>query len=408
MNWCDEYAMISRRALFGSVSSAVFGATALSQIVLNKKGSNHTLVVVFLRGGMDGLSAAAPFGEDAYYQSRPTLALRKTDLQNLDEFFGLHPALSKLFPSFAEGRLAIVHAAGSQDSSHSHFEAMNAMERGVATAEESTGNGWLARYLNATRSNRDSALRAVAFSPVMPDSLRGGTNCVAIESLSDYRLRNEQMKPHLASMYANGTDLMTRSGRESLRVLQMLEQSRIAAYQPENGAVYPDSDFAHALKQVAFLVKNEFGVEIACLERGGWDTHVAQGTTSGWLASQLSDLGDSLAAFDRDIARIRRRVTVVVMTEFGRRAYENSGLGTDHGSASLMFLMGEGLHGGKVHGEWPGLSEEKLSGPGDLKVTTDYRAVLRTILQVRMRGQAAAAKVFPTAPPLSFQLFDGS
>jgi uncharacterized protein (DUF1501 family) len=135
---------------------------------------------------------------------------------------------------------------------------------------------------------------------------------------------------------------------------------------------------------------------VACLDRGGWDTHVAQ---SGWIGPQLADVGSSLAAFVRDLGpQAMRRVTVLVMTEFGRRLQENSGLGTDHGRASTLFVIGGGAVGGKVWGRWPGLEDHQLDGPGDLRVTTDYRDVLGEIVRKRL-GNRRLDTVFPRHHP---------
>lgn len=393
---CDDYREVSRRAVLRSAVSAgvsAFGlATALSQIsVREDKAATkpNVLVVLFLRGGADGLNIVAPYGEDAYHRLRPTLALSKGDLLDLDGFFGLHPSLAPLLPMFHEGRVGIVHAVGSGDESRSHFEAMNAMERGVEDANSSIANGWLARYLKLENRSSSSPLRAVAFSSVMPDSLRGATRAVALSSLTEYRLeqpddRSSRYQELLANLYAGGNDKVSRAARATLAVLKVLRENDPRHYRPDYGASYPESDLGAAFRQTAFLIKQDVGMEIAVLERGGWDTHVAQGSTSGWLASQLEDVGSSMAAFAADMGRDLDRVTVIVMTEFGRRAYENTGLGTDHGRASVMLAMGGGVAGGKVGGVWPGLDDDRLEGPGDLRVTTDYRSVLAEALRHRM------------------------
>jgi uncharacterized protein (DUF1501 family) len=154
------------------------------------------------------------------------------------------------------------------------------------------------------------------------------------------------------------------------------------------------------LRQVACLIRARVGLEVAFLDRGGWDTHVGQGGVTGWLAIQLQDIGDSLAAFAKDLGSDGlRRVTVVVMTEFGRRVQENSGLGTDHGRASAMFVLGGGIHGGKVYARWPGLEPHQLEEGIDLKVTTDYRDVLAEIVAKRRGGAATLSSVFPGDTP---------
>lgn len=382
---CDGYRMVSRRSLLAGALGLAAGS-ALSQISLNGRRNPDApvLVVLFLRGGCDGLNTVVPYEEDEYHRLRPSLRLRRQDVIDLDGFFGFHPALDPLIPHYREGRLAVVHAVGSQDRTRSHFEAMSAMERGVATASEHVSSGWVARYLNA-RANGPSPLRSIAFSNVLPDSMRGGTEGIALEDLKQYRLRGEdtqarRFRRSLAALYASGEDVLTQAGRATLEALDLIEKL------PAGSAseLYPRSDLGRAFAQTAQLIHAGVGLEVACLEKGGWDTHVAQGATSGWHASLLDDLARSLSAFATDVRPHLSRVTVVVMTEFGRRAYENAGLGTDHGRASVMLLLGEGIAGGKVHGAWPSLAPDSLEEPGDLRVTTDYRAVLSEVLQRRM------------------------
>ena len=379
-------------AAMGAVAWAS-SRSALAQIALGSpKSERDILVVVFLRGGADGLNIVVPYAEDAYYRSRPSLAIaapgKAGGALDLNGFFGLNPALAPLLPHYREGRLAVLHAVGSNDQTRSHFEAMNAMERGLPAAGSGAASGWLARHLLATQGVTTSPLRAVSFGPIMPDSLRGGTEAIAIESLADFRLivpdaekeRQAQVVEALRELYRDGKDEMAHAGRETLNVLDTLNKLNPATYVPSNGATYPKSDLGEGLRQVALLIRSGLGLEVAALDKGGWDSHVAQGSTSGWLTSLLEDVGQSIAAFANDLGGEMKRVTLVVMTEFGRRVQENSGLGTDHGRASFMMVLGGGVHGGKVHGAWPGLAPDQLEGPGDLRVTTDYRNVLAEIV----------------------------
>lgn len=382
---CDGYRMLSRRSLFTGAFGLAAGS-ALSQISLGAGAHSDApiLVVVFLRGGCDGLNTVVPYEDDDYHRLRPSLRLRKGEVLDLDGFFGFHPALSPLLPHYREGRLAVVHAVGSQDQTRSHFEAMSAMERGVATAGEHVSSGWVARYLNS-RAGGHSPLRSIAFSQVLPDSMRGVTDGLALEDLKQYQLRCDGeraswLRKSLSMLYDSG-DVLAQAGRATLQALELIEKLPSSG---SSGATYPESDLGRAFAQVAQLIHADIGLEVACLEKGGWDTHVAQGATAGWHASLLSDLALSLASFTADVHQHLARVTVVVMTEFGRRAYENAGLGTDHGRGSVMMLLGDGVAGGRVHGAWPGLGEENLEAPGDLRVTTDYRSVLAEVLQRRM------------------------
>ena len=393
------------RGVGASAAALLFGPSALAQLALSKEpGKRNSLVILFLRGGADGLNIIAPYQEDAYYKLRPSLSLpgprrgNKSDrVLDLDGFFGLHPAMSPLEGLFKEGEMACVHAVGSNDGTRSHFEAMAAMERGLPNmgVGASRTNGWLARYLNATESEDDSPLRALAISEVMPDTLRGAAGASNIREIGDFQLRGETAyRSAIEKAYATGSDAMAVAGRDTMTVLNTLDRLNYKSYAPSGGAKYPESDLGRGLKQVAFLLKAGVGLEVAFLDKDGWDTHVAQGSSTGWQASLIGDLSQSLRAFTDDIKAQVGTTSIVVMTEFGRRAYENSGLGTDHGRASVMFVIGGGVQGGKVYGDWPGLEGKALTGPGDLQVTTDYRNVLAEVLR-KKQGLADPGVIFP-------------
>ncbi len=419
----DSAAVSRRRVLLGAglaaVAWAARSATALADVAVTRgqrEPQGDVLVTLFLRGGADGLNIVVPHAEDGYHRLRPSIGLAapkdykaplKERVIDLDGFFGLHPSMAALAPLFHEGRLAAVHACGSMDQTRSHFEAMATMERGLGNNATGTASGWIARHLSATQGANLSPLRAVALSSVMPDSLRGATDATAVSSLADFRLYLpdghgdapvDDLHQALKEFYGSGNDAIAHAGRETLAVLDTLNRIDPAHYKPANGAAYPNTEVGNGFKQVACLIKGRVGLEVACLDRGGWDTHVAQGSTAGLLAPQLEDISRSIAAFSQDLGAEMKCVTMVVMTEFGRRAYENQGLGTDHGRGSVMLLAGGGVVGGKVHARWPGLEEHQLEQPGDLKVTTDYRDVLAEILSKRVHNHNLAA-VFPDYAP---------
>lgn len=407
-----ELGGFSRRAMLtglalGTISWLAGQRSALAQISVNPNRGvrGDTLVVIFLRGGMDGLNVVVPYREDDYYMARPSLAFNpptsgKADkVLDLDGNFGLNPNLASWLPLYKDGTLAVLHAVGSQDQTRSHFEAMSAMEKGLAQAGTGTASGWLARFLNASKPNESSPLRAVAFTPTVPDSLRGATSAIALTSLEEFRLatdrvRAEAFSSSLKRMYDMDKDAVTQAGKETLDVLDTLNKLDLKSYKSSGAAAYPASDLGNGLKQVAMLLKAEVGLEVAALDKGGWDTHVGQGSSTGWMATLLDDLGKSVRAFIDDMGPAMNRVTVVVMTEFGRRVEENAGFGTDHGRGSAMFVFGGNVSGGKVYADWPTLAKEKLEGPGDLKVTTDYRTVLSELLEKRM-AVSDTSGIFP-------------
>jgi uncharacterized protein (DUF1501 family) len=203
------------------------------------------------------------------------------------------------------------------------------------------------------------------------------------------------MQAALAALYAGGAEQSAGSpleaiGHDTLDVLATIEALDPAIYRPSGGIAYPDSEFGIGLRQVAMLMKAEVGLEVACLDLGGWDTHIAQGGSEGLMAGLLNDLGAGLAALYADLRDHVDRLLVVTMSEFGRRVQENGGLGTDHGHGSMLLLMGGGVAGGRVHGSWPGLAPEQLVGPGDLAATTDYRDVLGELVHKRLNNSNLA------------------
>lgn len=365
-----------------------------------------TLVVVFLRGAADVLNMIVPHGESAYYAQRPTLAIPRPDQTSappsaraidLDGFFGLHPALATLLPAWQEKHLAVIHACGAPDESRSHFRAMELMERGVDD-ERGPASGWIGRHLATLNNGNRSPLRAIGLGALTPRSLSGAVPVTALRSIADFHLGGdaravEQMRAALASLYA-GAEPLNVLGQETLDILDTLHALDPLGYSPLSNPHYPTSDFGLGLRQIAMLIKAEVGLEVAAIDVGGWDTHFAQGGSDGLMAGLLRDLADGLAAFHADLFDVANRLTIVVMSEFGRRLTENASLGTDHGHGSALLLLGGNVRGGKVHGLWPGLAEDQLVGPGDLAVTTDYRDVLAEVCLKRLNNPAIG-DIFP-------------
>jgi uncharacterized protein (DUF1501 family) len=408
-------------ALLAAAAGAASSSSCLAAISLRpgqKERKHDTLIVVFLRGGADGLNIVPPYFEDDYYRLRPLLSLaRPNDRRaspsaralDLDGKFGLHPAMASLLPLYKDGKLAAVHAVGSGDTTRSHFEAVAAMETGNSR-NVGASSGWLARYLTATANEADSPLRTVAITDTMPDSLRGAPSATALLNLSDYKLtvpgmaRKRGMHPaperslaiseSLRNLYGSDRQGLSAAGKNTLDALDAVKRLAPAQYRPRAGVTYPNEPIGMGLKQAACLIKGRVGLEVACMEMQGWDTHVTQGKDIGFQPARLRELGGSLSAFCQDIGSQLENVTVVVMTEFGRRAYENTGLGTDHGRGGAWFVIGGGVRGGHVYTKWPGLSAAQLDGGNDLKVTTDYRDVLADVLIHRM-GATQLSSVFP-------------
>lgn len=361
------------------------------------------LVVVFMRGGVDGLNLVVPYTESAYYSGRKSIAIpapkagQPSSALDLDGFFGLNPTCQALHDLYTHKALAVVHAVGSPDPTHSHFEAMDTMERGTP-GEKTIPTGWIGRHLQTMAAGRESPFRAVGFGSLLQKSLAGPVPAVALQSIADFHLHGrradlEKIQATIAALYA-GNDLMSSQGQQTLSAVQQLTQVANSAYEPAAGAKYPQSSLGRSLQATAQLIKADIGLEVACVDIGGFDTHADQGGADGHFSFLLGQFAKALLAFYTDLQEQMGRVTLVTMTEFGRRLAENSSGGTDHGHGSVMFVLGGHVNGGQVYGRWPGLGKDDLYGPGDLAVATDFRDVIGEIVQKRL-GNANLATVFP-------------
>lgn len=372
--------------------------------------SGDLLVCVFMRGGMDGLNAVIPHFETDYFDARKTLAISEPDTGNeksaieIDDRFSLHPSLRSLLDPFHAGDLAIIHACGSPDPTHSHFDAMDYMERGTP-GEKSLSTGWIARHLQTAPWENSSAFRAVGIGAGLQASLRGPVPAAALQSVAEFHLPGVAqsvavLQQTLSSLYelpVEDEDLfqvLNDQAKTTFDAIELLSGLDAENYRPSAGTEYPDDEFGRGLSQVALLAKAELGLEIACIDLGGWDTHVQQGSEEGRMPALMESLASGLGAFHLDMGDQMKRITVVTMSEFGRRLKENGGGGTDHGHGGVMFVMGGGIFGGKVYADWPGLAQENLYGPGDLAVTIDFRDVLGEIVSKRLNNDQLD-QIFP-------------
>jgi uncharacterized protein (DUF1501 family) len=367
-------------------------------------GRRKTLVTIFQRGAVDGLNMVVPFGERAYYELRPSLAIPKPQSGNteaaidLDGFFGLHPMLASMKPLWEAKRLAIVEAVGSPDNTRSHFDAQDYMESGTP-GRKSTEDGWLNRLLQSKQERDASPFRAVSMTQNMPRALQGRAPALAITSLSDFTIRagrySQSVQGGFEALYDQGvSDVLSGTGRETFEAVDFLKRVNPAQYKPENGAQYPRTAYGNSLLQIAQLIKAGVGLEVAFTESGGWDTHVNQGNARGQLAIRLQEFGAGLAALVRDLGARMDDVVVLTMSEFGRTARENGNRGTDHGHANAMFVVGNGVRGGRVYGEWPGLRSDQLYEGRDLALTTDFRDVFGELAQKHL-GSNNLQAIFP-------------
>jgi len=375
---------------------AAYALNAARGAVAGKK----TLVCLFQRGAVDGLSMIVPAGDPWYWQERQRIALPKEQLITLDGMFGLHPRLAPLKPLWDQHSLAIVHAVGSPSTTRSHFDAQDYMESGTPDVK-STPSGWANRFCNHPDEHSSTPFRAVAFGPQLPRTLAGSAPALAIDDLRTFGMRaaqasgEQKLTRAFEELYQGAaTGLVASSSAESFEAIKMLKAANPTAMSPANGATYGRNKLATSLQQIAQLIKSDLGVEIAFVDVGGWDTHVNQGTDQGQLAGRLDELAGALAAFTTDLGERMRDVVVITMSEFGRTVKENGTSGTDHGHGTAMMIMGGSVQGGKVYGRWPGLAPQQRYEGRDLAVTTDFRSVFSEVLQGHL-GPANIAQVFP-------------
>ena len=394
-----------------SMGMSLSAPSFLERVVMgqaNNGGRRKTLIAIFQRGAVDGLNMVVPFGEAAYYDVRPNIAIPKPDATNresainLDGFFGLHPSMSSFKPLWDSKRLAIVHASGSPDNSRSHFDAQDYMES-ATPGVKSTPDGWLNRYLQNKKSEQDSSFRAVSMTRTMPRVLMGPAQTVAMANLSDFSIRAGKSSANVQSgfeaIYAQQSkDRLAGTGRETFEAVNYLKKANPAQYKPENGAEYPSNQFGNSLRQIAQLIKADVGLEVAFTDIGGWDTHVNQGNGRGQLANLLQVFSAAIAALYQDLGQRMDDVVVLTMSEFGRTVRENGNRGTDHGHANAMFVLGNSVQGGKVYGRWPGLKNDQLYEGRDLALTTDFRDVFAEVAS-RHLGATDLKSVFPGYQP---------
>jgi uncharacterized protein (DUF1501 family) len=396
-----------------SGAMVVVGASAVPSFLMRSvlaqattaQANGKRLVVIFQRGAADGLNIVVPHREKTYYDLRPTIAIPKEQVIDLDGFFGLHPSMQPLKPLWDQGHLAAIHACGSSDPTRSHFDAQDFMESGTP-GFKATPDGWLNRALAAEDMARgrhgESAFRAVALGTQLPRTLEGKVPAVAIGNVKDFNVggQNPAATPisnSFESMYDQSVNAVLHgTATETFEAVKMLKATDPGNYIPAPGARYPNGQFGNSLKQVAQLLKADLGVEAAFADIGGWDTHQNQGSVNGQLSNRLKEFSESIAAFWTDMGDDAENITLVSMSEFGRTVHQNGTGGTDHGHANVMFVLGGLVAGGKVYGKWPGMDKSQLYEERDLAITTDFRQVLGEAA-LKTLGSKNLEIVFPGA-----------
>jgi uncharacterized protein (DUF1501 family) len=396
--------MVTRRIFLKSSGLALvtlgFAPSFVTRAAAAAGTTRKLLITVFQRGAVDGLNMIVPFGERAYYASRPTIAIAGPGSPDgaidLDGYFGLHPRMAALKPLWDNRSLAVVHACGSPDSTRSHFDAQDYMES-ATPGVKSTKDGWLNRYLQVARTAHDP-LNAVAITRQMPRALQGVAPALAMGSIAEFGVRGDMgTRDSFEEAYASARDQVLRgTATDAFDAMRTLSSKATGRYQPANGARYPRSPFGQALQEIARLAQADVGLEIAFAESNQWDHHANEGGATGQIANRLNDFASGLAALAQDLGDRMADTIILTMSEFGRTVAENGNRGTDHGHGNAMLVIGGNVKGGKVYGQWPGLGADDRHEGRDLAITTDFRDVFGEVV-VRHLGanQATAARVFP-------------
>lgn len=362
------------------------------------------LVVVFLRGAIDGLNVVVPHADEAYYEYRPTIAVPRPGQSggclDLDGRFGLHPALDGLMPLWRRRQLAFVHACGSPDPARSHFEAQAMMETGTP-GRPNTASGWMNRL--ATELHFERAADTVAFGATAPLIVRGpapvATFPTGAGAVRTQAVDRDPVREAFDALYRNDARLggVWREAEQTRAKLladaqQDMSDSAQDAPAPKG---FPDDAARAARMMVA-----DAGLRLMVFQLGGWDTHVNQGAAEGQLANHLQPLGEGLLTLQQGLGAVWDDTTVLVMSEFGRTVRENGNRGTDHGHGNAHWLLGGAVKGGRVFGDWQGLARDALHEDRDLPVTTDFRCLIDRILERQLGlSVAARARVLPGFAP---------
>ena len=397
---------MNRRNFLQQIS--LFTAASLLPVGVNSwvaKGvaqtNNKRLIVVFLRGAVDGLNVVVPYQETAYYEARPTIALPSPEKEkgviDLDGYFGLHPALAPLIPFWKEGNLAFVHASGSPDPTRSHFDAQDYMETGTPGIK-STANGWLNRLLGVIP--RGTPVQGLNLGNTTPRILEGSRPVANLP-----RGRNATRPLPIERPVINAAFDRLYSGSDALSLAyqegEVARQILLAELQEEmmksNRGAPPPADFASDARKVAKLMVGDSKTQIAFMALGGWDTHINQNPQ---LNRHLKSLSKGLATLVKELGTVFQDTAIVVMSEFGRTVNENGNLGTDHGHGNAIWLLGGGIRGREIHGKWPGLEPSELFEERDLAITTDFREVISALLVQHLQIVTTDLKqVFPGYVP---------
>jgi uncharacterized protein (DUF1501 family) len=383
--------------LFGALPAA-----SISGSLFAAPDAPARLLLVFLRGGYDAANLLVPISSSFYYESRPTIAIARpgTELNTaiaLDADWGLHPVLREsVHPLFANGQAAFVPFAGTEDTSRSHFETQDSIELGQPMeGARNFRSGFLNRLVTVLNGKEGS--KAISFTDQLPLVFQGAAQVpnLALRSIGKSAV-DQRQSAIIASMYRNTP--LAHQVNDGFAVRDEVARKMAGEMEAANRNAISSKGFESEARRIAKLMREKYSVGF--VDVGGWDTHVGQGGATGYLASRLDELGTGLAAFAQEMGADWRKTVVVVMSEFGRTFRENGNRGTDHGHGTVLWVLGGGIHGGRIPGEQMRVSQGTLFQNRDYPVLNEYRALLAGLFS-RMYGLTPeqVARVFPSVNP---------
>jgi uncharacterized protein (DUF1501 family) len=385
----------SRRSLLAT-GGAVFAAAQLPRLASAAGASDPRLVVIILRGALDGLSAVAPIGDPDYAGLHGTLCLSTQGTPAalpLDSFFAIHPSMPVFAKLYAGKQAAVIHAVATPYRDRSHFDGQDVLESGMPTPGFAQ-SGWLNRALELLpKSDRANARGGLAIGPATPLVLRGQAPVFgwAPQTLP---AAGDDLANRVIDLYRHNDPLLGQTLAQGIEIDAIARREMGKDAKPQGGTV---AAMRLVAQGAARLIAADDGPRVAALSFDGWDTHANEGGARGRLAELLGGLDGALEELQNGLGPKWRQTTVVAITEFGRTARINGTVGTDHGTATVAFLAGGAIKGGRVIADWPGLKPTQLYQNRDLKPTTDLRSALKGVLadHLGLPANLINERVFP-------------
>ncbi len=406
MSDCTENHTLSRRRLLGG-SAAALALWGMMPKVAIAGTRDPRLLTIVLRGGLDGLSLAAPVGDPDYVRLRQQMALGMTGDKPglaLDGFFALNPNMPFLHGLYQAKQASIAHAIHTSYRERSHFDGQDILEAGIASGRPE--HGWLNRALTGMANAGRVSPKGLAMDAVVPLVMRGPAQVLSwIPKVYNLPLRDSTVA-RLMDLYGQSDPVLARAFSEGMEINRVAEAGMTAAPKAAPGQPAqpappqpprPFRDFTDAAEAAAKFLSASDGPRIGALSYNGWDTHANEGVVTGQLGNRLAGLDLALKTFHDGMGEAWKDTVVVVVTEFGRTARVNGTDGTDHGMATTAIILGGGVRGGKMLADWPGLADANLHENRDLKPTTDLRGLLKGVLRdhLGIPDGALANTVFP-------------